>query len=144
MNTQCKDCNNQLKDCTCIEDTLNMKTESNIISNWLSENRNPKIDEQVNQEAKELQKKHLVDMMKSDEELNLYNPEPIKEITLEEAINQTKKQNIKEFINQYPKALTIDELIDQYIEETGYGMDMWSKQETNTFTTIRNILYNRK
>ena len=53
--------------------------ESNIISNWLSENRNPEIDKQVNEEAKELQKQHIVDIMKGDEELGLYKE------TLEEA-----------------------------------------------------------
>jgi len=67
-----------------------------------------------------------------------------KEIKLEDVFNDEKKKMIKEFISNYPKAITIDELIDRYIEETGYGMDMWSKEETNTFTTIRNILYGRK
>jgi hypothetical protein len=66
-----------------------------------------------------------------------------KEIKVEDVFNDEKRDAIKEFISNYPKALTIDELIDQYIEETGYGMDMWSKEETNTFTTIKNILYGR-
>jgi hypothetical protein len=47
--------------------------EPNIISNWLSKNRNPEIDKQVDEEAKKLQKQHLIDMMKLDEELGLYD-----------------------------------------------------------------------
>jgi hypothetical protein len=38
---------------------------------------------------------------------------------------------------------TLSELIDLYQEETGYGMDMWSKEENNTFTTITKILYGK-
>lgn len=67
-----------------------------------------------------------------------------KEIKFEDVFNDEKREKIKEFISNYPKAITRDELIDKYIEETGYGMDMWSKTESETFTTIIKILYDRK
>jgi len=91
--------------------------------------------------VKDEQKQHLIDIMESDEELGLYDES--REIQFEGVFNEEKKEKIKEFISNYPKSITIDELIDRYIEETGYGMDMWSKEETNTFTTIKNILYGR-
>jgi hypothetical protein len=107
-------------------------------------------------EDKEEQKQHLIDMIKGDEELDMYNENSpvynhqarlvndlVKELKFEEVFNEEKTKMVKEFISNYPKALTIDELIDRYIEETGYGMDMWSKEETNTFTTIKKILYDR-
>jgi hypothetical protein len=31
-------------------------------------------------------------------------------------------------------------LLDLYIEETGYGMDMWSKEENQTMSTIAKII----
>jgi len=35
FNTKCKDCNISLQDCTCIEDTINMKKTSSI--EWFAE-----------------------------------------------------------------------------------------------------------
>jgi hypothetical protein len=48
------------------------KEEPNIIDQWLEKNGNPEITKQVDEEAKKLQKQHLIDMMKADEELGLY------------------------------------------------------------------------
>lgn len=67
-----------------------------------------------------------------------------KEIKVEDVFNDEKILSIKEFISKYPKSITKEELIDRYIDETGYGMDMWSKTENETFTTIIKILYDRK
>jgi len=36
--------------------------------------------------------------------------------------------------------LTLTKLLDLYIEETGYGMDMWSKEENQTMSTIAKII----
>jgi hypothetical protein len=36
--------------------------------------------------------------------------------------------------------LTLNKLIDMYIEKTGYGMDMWSKEENETMSTIADII----
>ena len=36
--------------------------------------------------------------------------------------------------------LTLEKLIDMYIEKTGYGMDMWSKEENETMSTIADII----
>ena len=47
---------------------------------------------------KKEQKQHLIDMMKSDEELGLYDES--QEIKLEEIFNDEKKENIKKFIDE--------------------------------------------
>ena len=36
--------------------------------------------------------------------------------------------------------LSVAKLLDLYIEETGYGMDMWSKEENQTMSTITKII----
>ena len=36
--------------------------------------------------------------------------------------------------------LTLSKLIDLYVNETGYGMDMWSKEENETMSTIAKII----
>jgi hypothetical protein len=35
-------------------------------------------------------------------------------------------------------------LLEDYVEETGYGMDMWSKEETNTMSAIIRVLKQNK
>jgi hypothetical protein len=37
-------------------------------------------------------------------------------------------------------SLTLRKLLDLYIEETGYGMDMWSKEENETMSTVAKII----
>jgi len=49
------------------------------------------------------------------------------------------------FIDGYNKAkekynLTLDKLLDLYIEESGYGMDMWSKEENATMNIVTKII----
>lgn len=49
------------------------------------------------------------------------------------------------FITGYNKAketynLTLSKLIDLYVEKTGYGMDMWSKEENNTMSIVAEII----
>jgi hypothetical protein len=49
------------------------------------------------------------------------------------------------FIDGYDKAketynLTLSKLIDLYVEKTGYGMDMWGKEENQTMSIIAEII----
>lgn len=47
------------------------------------------------------------------------------------------------FIKGYNKAkekYSLSNIIDLYIEETGYGMDMWSKEENEVMTTVGKII----
>lgn len=37
-----------------------------------------------------------------------------------------------------------EELVDKYIEKTGYGMDMWGKEENHVMITIAEILDERQ
>jgi len=37
-------------------------------------------------------------------------------------------------------SLSLDKLIELYVEKTGYGMDMWSKEENETMSTIAEII----
>ena len=50
---------------------------------------------------KEEQKQHLIDMMKSDEELGLYDES--REIKFEDVFNEEKKENLKKFILEHKK-----------------------------------------
>ena len=47
---------------------------------------------------KKEQKQHLIDMMKSDEELGLYDES--REIKIEDIFNDEKRENIKKFIDE--------------------------------------------
>ena len=58
--------------------------KNNIINDWLDQHGDPEIDKKVEQELERMSREqHLVDMVKADEELGLYD-EPKQEI-LEEA-----------------------------------------------------------
>ncbi len=50
---------------------------------------------------KEEQKQHLIDMMKSDEELGLYDES--REIKFEDVFNDDKKEKLKTFISEHKK-----------------------------------------
>jgi hypothetical protein len=50
---------------------------------------------------KEEQKQHLIDMMKSDEELGLYDES--QEIKFEDVFNDDKKEKLKKFISEHKK-----------------------------------------
>ena len=50
---------------------------------------------------KEVQKQHIVDMMKSDEELGLYDES--REIKFEDIFNEEKKEKLKKFISEHKK-----------------------------------------
>ena len=40
--------------------------------------------------------------------------------------------------------MTLEYLIEKYIEKTGYGMDMWSKEENSVMTTVAEIIEESK
>ena len=40
--------------------------------------------------------------------------------------------------------MTLEYLIEKYIEKTGYGMDMWTKEENHIMTIIAEILEESK
>jgi hypothetical protein len=50
---------------------------------------------------KDEQKQHLIDIMKSDEELGLYDES--QEIKLEDIFNEEKKEKLKKFISEHKK-----------------------------------------
>ena len=50
---------------------------------------------------KKEQKQHLIDIMKSDEELGLYDEPNSKEIKLEDVFNEEKKKGVKELIDKH-------------------------------------------
>lgn len=50
----------------------------------------------------------------------------------------------KSYENLTNNFITVGKLLEDYIEETGYGMDMWSKDENDTMTAIINILKQNK
>ena len=50
---------------------------------------------------KEEQKQHIVDMMKYDEELGLYDES--REIKFEDIFNEEKKEKLKKFISEHKK-----------------------------------------
>jgi len=52
-------------------------------------------------DSKEEQKQHLIDMMKFDEELGLYDES--QEIKLEDIFNEEKKEKLKKFISEHKK-----------------------------------------
>jgi hypothetical protein len=107
------------------------KEEPNIIDQWLEKNGNPEITKQVDEEAKKLQKQHLIDMMKSDEELGLYEQTkcycghtttcdcgPEQEITLEDIFNDEKRQGVKELIDKHNQE-TLKEAAERLVPQAG-------------------------
>jgi len=72
-----------------------------------------------------------------------------KEITFVEGSSDIKGMIISAerggFVKGFLKAkekynITPDKILDLYIEETGYGMDMWSKEENATMLVISKII----
>lgn len=52
-----------------------------------------------------------------------------------------ENKNYEELKNN---SITIGKLLEDYVEETGYGMDMWSKEENNTMSAIIRVLKQNK
>lgn len=70
---------------------------------------------------KEVQKQHIVDMMKSDEELGLYDEPGIKEIKLEDVFNDKKREGVKDLIDlhiKYEDTYTNKEIRTWWLNQT--------------------------
>jgi hypothetical protein len=62
-----------------------------------------------------------------------------------DTLENLEQSQIKAFKIGYNKAketynLTLSRLVDLYVEKTGYGMDMWNKEENNTMSVIAEIV----
>ena len=70
---------------------------------------------------KDGQKQHLIDMMKSDEELGLYDES--REIKLEDVFNDEKREKVKQVIHQHKvlKDLTLVNPAHLEMTSNGYG-----------------------
>ena len=80
---------------------------------------------------KEEQKQHLIDVMKSDEELGLYDES--REIKLEDVFNDEKREGVKELIDKHKQERSYSEgdLREAYfsaIKSTGEG---WNGEYAN-------------
>ena len=74
-------------------------------------------------EEKEEQKQHLIDIMKSDEELGLYDEPNSKEIKLEDVFNDEKREGAKKIIHQHKvlKGLSLVNPIHLFRVSDGHG-----------------------
>lgn len=50
------------------------------------------------------------------------------------------RKGFEEGYNKAKEKYSLSNIIDLYIKETGCGMDMWSKEENETMTTIAKII----
>jgi hypothetical protein len=73
--------------------------------------------------GKEEQKQHLIDMMKGDEELGLYDEPVVKEIKFEDVFNDEKREGVKRVIQQHKvlKDLTLINPAHLIMTSDGYG-----------------------
>lgn len=58
------------------------------------------------------------------------------------AIFENKSYN--ELKQKYHNTITLSQLLDEYVEKSEYGMDMWSKEENDTMSKIIEILKQNK
>lgn len=70
---------------------------------------------------KEEQKQHLIDMMKGDEELGLYDES--REIKFEDVFNDEKREKVKEVIHQHKvlKGLSLINPLHLQMTSNGHG-----------------------
>jgi hypothetical protein len=140
---ECKDCNKSLEHCTCIEDTIDFpKQEPKKVLTEEDIFNQKDIDAVTDYINKEQQKQHLIDMMESDEELELYDES--REIKLKDVFNDEKKENIKKFIDEIenpsePNQALID-AAERYIAGDNYNRyyddfiegAKWQEQQNDT------------
>jgi siroheme synthase (precorrin-2 oxidase/ferrochelatase) len=79
---------------------------------------------------KEEQKQHLIDMMKSDEELGLYDES--REIKFEDVFNDEKRERVKKFILEHKQIENDwDKIFDEYYKQpkTSFiSLNKWLKE----------------
>ena len=73
--------------------------------------------------GKEEQKQHLIDIMKSDEELGLYSESGVKEIKFEDVFNDEKREGVKRVIHQHKvlKGLSLVNPAHLQMTSNGHG-----------------------
>ncbi len=92
---------------------------------------------------KEQQKQHIIDMMKSDEELGLYEQTkcycghtttcdcgPEQEILLEDIFNDNKKENIKKFIDEINNPSQPNDKLKQAFEKYSEYLEDFENKDT--------------
>ncbi len=92
---------------------------------------------------KEQQKQHIIDIMKSDEELGLYEQTkcycghtttcdcgPEQEIKLEEVFNDDKKENIKKFIDEINNPSQPNDKLKQAFEKYSQYLEDFENKDT--------------
>ena len=72
---------------------------------------------------KKEQKQHLIDIMKSDEELGLYDEPNSKEIKLEDVFNDEKREGVKRVIHQHKvlEGLSLVNPVHLQMTSNGHG-----------------------
>jgi hypothetical protein len=70
---------------------------------------------------KEEQKQHLIDMMKGDEELGLYDEPGVKEIKFEDVFNDEKREGAKRVIHQHKVLKSLSLVNPAHLEMTSNG-----------------------
>lgn len=122
-----------------------LKEESNVISDWLSENHNPEIDNQVNLEADKLQKKHIVMLVgdKVNEEPNYNMKEEI--LSEMERLEETKQKTALEQAIELLKQTTEYEVLESFRDKVKVleQEKIYSEQEVYGLIDKRDIFWTR-
>ena len=71
--------------------------------------------------GKDEQKRHLIDMMESDEELGLYDEPVVKEIKIEDVFNDEKREKVKRVILQHKVLQGLTLINPAHLEMTSNG-----------------------
>lgn len=125
----CKDCSDSLEDYTCIVSTIDFPrqepkkvlTEEDIFNQ-------KDIDAVTDYINKEQQKQHLIDMMESDEELELYDES--REIKLKDVFNDEKRENIKKFIDEINNPSQPNDKLKQAFEKYSEYLEDYENKNT--------------
>lgn len=72
-------------------------------------------------EDKEVQKQHIIDIMKSDEELGLYDEIISREIKFEDIFNEEKREGVKRVIHQHKVLKSLSLVNPAHLEMTSNG-----------------------
>ena len=125
----CKDCSDSLEDCTCIITTVDLpKQEPKKVLTEEDIFNQKDIDAVTDYINKEQQKQHLIDMMESDEELELYDES--REIKLKDVFNDEKRENIKKFIDEIINPSEPNDKLKQAFEKYSEYLEDFENKNT--------------
>ena len=125
----CKDCSDSLEDCTCIISTIDLpKQEPKKVLTEEDIFNQKNIDAVTDYINKEQQKQHLIDMMESDEELELYDES--REIKIEDIFNDEKRENIKKFIDEINNPSEPNDKLKQAFEKYSEYLEDYENKNT--------------